>query len=356
MKYTGSRLALYSVILLAGVSVAHAESITVFVGGGSYGDAQIEAFVKPFEEETGIEVNAVRSEMPFAKWSMAVDTNTVDFDVGVTSHSNGLMGYSRDYYIPIDYSIYDPKELEGFAPSLRHPWGIAGIVGAFVLSFNTETVPEDKRPKNWADFWNVEAFPGNRTLHAMVTPSYTPLEEALLADGVAVEDLYPLDVERAFRKLDEIKPDIRKWWDSASEAMQLFNAKIVDMGINFDGRVATLKHDGVPVDFTFNQAKYYGAFWAIPNGATNVSGAQKFIEFATRGKQQAAMAVISGYSPANTNAYEDIPEDVAQALVTSAGNIEQAYPLNAEWYAEVGEDGKSNAQRIMEMWNDWIIK
>jgi putative spermidine/putrescine transport system substrate-binding protein len=356
MKYIHKASLLLSAFWLMGSTFGHAETITIFVGGGSYGDAQIEAFVKPFEQETGIQVNAVRSEMPFAKWSMAVETNTVDFDVGVTSHSNGLVGAKRGYYVPIDYSIYDPKEIEAFGPSLRYPWGIAGIVGAFALSFNTETLPEDKRPKNWADFWNVKDFPGNRTLHAMVTPSYTPLEEALLADGVAVEDLYPLDVKRAFRKLDEIKPHIRKWWESASEAMQLFNAKIVDMGINYDGRIAALKKGGVPVDLTYNQAKYYGAFWAIPKGAKNVAGAQKFIEFATRGKQQARMAIVSGFSPANTNAYADIPDDVARTLVTSEENIKRAYPLNAEWYAEVGEDGKMNSERIMEMWNDWIIK
>ena len=35
-----------------------------------------------------------------------------------------------------------------------------------------------------------------------------------MADGVAPDKLYPLDVDRAFKKLEEIKPNITVWWTS----------------------------------------------------------------------------------------------------------------------------------------------
>jgi putative spermidine/putrescine transport system substrate-binding protein len=58
----------------------------------------------------------------------------------------------------------------------------------------------------------VKGFPGTRALR---NDPQTVLEAALLADGVPRDKLYPLDVDRAFKKLEQIKPDIAVWWTSA---------------------------------------------------------------------------------------------------------------------------------------------
>lgn len=342
---------------LVGLSVgqAPAQALNVFVSGGAFADAVIEAFVKPFEAETGITVNAVKSEMPFPKWSLAVETNTVDFDVALTSLGFGLQLWQAGAMTPIDYGIYDAKELEGLAPQFRPEWGVAAIVNGLVLAYNTETLPEGKRPQSWADFWNVEDFPGTRTLMVPYIGT-SSLPEALVADGVPLDQIYPLDVDRAFRKLDEIKPHIRKWWESASEAQQMFNAGIVDMGLSFDGRIVALQKAGKPIAFTFNGARYYASYWAIPKGAAHVTEAQRFVEFATRGANQATMTKIMGYSPPNRTAFEHLPADLASSLITAPDNIKMAYPMDAGWYAAVGPDGKSNSERILERWQEWIIK
>ena len=44
------------------------------------------------------------------------------------------------------------------------------------------------RPKSWADFWDVKAFPGPRSLRNHPVDN---LEAALMADGVAPDKLYP---------------------------------------------------------------------------------------------------------------------------------------------------------------------
>ena len=355
MKFFLRTAALAGSLIGMAMASASAQSLTVFVSGGSFADAMIESFIKPFEEETGIKVNAVKSEMGMPRWSMAVQTNTVDFDVALTSHAFGIKLASDGAMTPIDYSIYDKAELDGLRPEFRQEWGVAAIINGIVLSYNTETLPDGKRPQGWADFWNTKDFPGTRTLMAPYV-GVASLEEALIADGVPVDELYPLDVDRAFNKLDEIKPEIRKWWESASEAQQMFNAGIMDMGNSFDGRIVTLQKSGKPIGFTFNEGKMYGSYWAIPKGAKNEAEAQKFIEFATRGKNQATLAKIMGYSPSNSTAFEHLPDDLAATLITAPGNIEKAYPMNMEWYAEVGSDGKTNTQRITERWQEWIIK
>jgi hypothetical protein len=52
-----------------------------------------------------------------------------------------------------------------------------------------------KKPlESWADVWNVEGFPGRRVSRKHPIDS---MEQALLADGVAPDKLYPLDADRA---------------------------------------------------------------------------------------------------------------------------------------------------------------
>lgn len=356
MKFSLPAAALAASLLLGMVPAqAQDHTLTVVVSGGAFGDANIEAFVKPFEEETGIKVNAVKAEVGLQRWALAVQTNTVDWDVGLTNSIIGPQLERAGAFTPIDYSIYDKHELDGFKPDFLTPWGVGTVVNGLVLAYNTKTLPEGKRPQSWEDFWNVEKFPGTRTMMAPYIGS-SSLPEALVADGVPLDKVYPLDVDRAFKKLDQIKPYIRKWWETASDEQQMFNTGSVDMGLSFDGRIVALKKAGVPVDFTFNEARYYITHWAIPKGAKNVADAQKFIEFATRGKNQASLAKIMGYAPPNSNAFAYIPPELAATLITAPDNIAKTYPMDGAWYAAVGPDGKSNSERITERWQEWILQ
>ena len=73
-----------------------------------------------------------------------------------------------------------------------------------------------RRPSSWADFWDVKKFPGNRSL--CLSDSPRTLIFALLADGVPRDQLYPLDIDRAFKKLDQIKPHVKVWWREGTQS------------------------------------------------------------------------------------------------------------------------------------------
>src|SRR5207247_10054959 len=63
-------------------------------------------------------------------------------------------------------------------------------------------------PQSWAAFWDVKKFPGSRCFYDR---SFSCLAFALLADGVPADKLYPMDVDRAFRKMSEIKRHTKGW-------------------------------------------------------------------------------------------------------------------------------------------------
>src|SRR3546814_19993340 len=71
------------------------------------------------------------------------------------------------------------------------------------------------------------------------TPKYS-LEFALMADGVPADQVYPTlrtprGVDRAFRKLDEIKPNV-VWWSSISQVPDLLGSREVVMSVTSPGR------------------------------------------------------------------------------------------------------------------------
>ena len=112
--------------IIGGTRLARAETetITVHVSGGFYGEGNIKAFITPFEKESGIRVNSVKSEVPPALFELAAKTCSLDIDAFLTTEANGTLFAREGYIAPIDYSIYDKKGLAGLSPAARKPWGV----------------------------------------------------------------------------------------------------------------------------------------------------------------------------------------------------------------------------------------
>ena len=138
----------------------------------------------------------------------------------------------------IDWSkLLDPKDFEEVGG-----FGKCGLPNNFVsggLTYDLAVIPDDKAPKTWADFWDVKKYPGKRGL---LYRAEQTIEVALMADGVEPKDAMkvlaaPGGVERAFKKLAELKPHIN-WWKSGDELMQNILTGDVVMTFAWNGRVA----------------------------------------------------------------------------------------------------------------------
>lgn len=332
-----------------------AGELTVMISGGTFADGNTEAYVKPFEAATGIKVNAVREQVSLAKMKLAVESGSVDFDVCYMSGQATEIANHNGFLTPIDYSLFDAEELSGLPESGKKPFAVGSFHYAFILAINNELYKGKTPPKSWADFWDVENFPGSRVLHTGDDGVNGPWEFALLADGVPIDQLYPLDVERAYRSLDKIKPHIRKWWRVGSEAEQLFHDKVAHIGENYEGRANILRDQGHPIDIEWNQGKLVASYWSIPKGAPNAENAQKFLAFAIRGEQQAILARMTGTAPSNARAMDHLTEEEARKLATYPENRAKMFEISSEWYAEVGSDGRSNIEKMAEGWQEWIL-
>ncbi len=333
-----------------------AGEVRVLVGGGDWGKANIDAYAKPFEAETGIKVTAITDQIEMAQLELMATTGNVTIDVVNINQGAALPAAAKGQLEAIDYSIYKPEELEGLVDFAKQPFGVAALIYSYVMVWNTETFPADKpRPTNWAEYWDVEKFPGVRILESGQYGSEGPWEEALLAAGVPADKLYPMDIDAVFASLDKIKPHVRRWWATGSEIQQIMHDKVADVMNSYDGRAGILINQGAPIEVNWNQAKLNWDYWAIPKGSPNVVAAQKFIEFATRASNQSVFAQLIPYGPSNLNAYKTIPEDIGRKLASHPDYITKSIPMNMAWYGEVGADGLSNADRLVQRWNEWIL-
>lgn len=346
--------------LAAPASRVHAQSageLRVSTYGGQLGKKVIEAYVKPFEAETGIKVTPITEDFTLAQLDLMQKTNSVTIDVGPLSQGSVLQSVQKGHLEKIDYSLFRKEDLEGLVPEVKQDNSVGFFFYSFNMVYNTKKYPADKpRPSNWAEFWDVEKFPGVRYLISGQYGTEGPWEEALLADGVSPDKLYPMDIDRVFASLDKIKPHIRKWWGAGSEIQQLMMSGSGDLMMSYDGRAMSAIEQGAAIEMNRNQTKMTFDSWVVPKGGPNVANAQKFVEFVSRAENQAAFAKLYPEGPTNRNAFKLLPEEIGLKLPSHPKYLANAILLNGAWYSEVGTDGLTNIQRLVQRWSDWVIR
>ena len=323
-------------------SRAAGDTLTVSDPGGPYRPAFKAAFYDPFEKATGIKVVPVAHEStPVAQVKAMVDAQTLLWDVvDVSPFQVALLGQLGDYLEPIGVSRQD---FPGMLP-VGMTQTSAGIdVFATVFAYRTDSF-RNAAPASWADFWDASRFPGRRALRK--NPQI--LEVALLADGVAPDKLYPLDVERGFRSLDRIKPHVAVWWSSGAQSTQLLDSGEVDLCYTWNGRAQASIDAGSPVKIVWNQGLYELDVWAIPKGCPRLALAQQFVRFASHAERQAVVSETLAYGPANLDAFKSISAARAALLPTAPENLKLLRPTDDAWWA-------ANYDPLFERFNAWVI-
>lgn len=321
----------------------------VFVSpGGSYAAAAFAAYLQPFENETGIQIEQVEGgDDPVAAVRAQVESGNVQWDVAACGPSIVLA--NPDLWEPIDDSIVKTP------PDIVYP----GVVGEQYVVNDIEAFPmfayrtdvfEANPPGSWADFYDTVGFPGPRGVPNVGLDSawFVPAS-ALLADGVAVDDLLPLDLDRAYQKLDELKPDIRVFWTSFSQSQDIIRSSEVVMNMMTDGRSGTLVAAGEPVGQVLNQAFRTSGSWCVVKGSPNKENGMKFLNYVlSHPDQQAVFTSLTFYGPP-TQAGADAAVALGVADFSSL-HMDELIPDSPELLEYIG----TNSEELLDRWNAWV--
>lgn len=316
------------------------------VGFGGTGQTAIrEAYFKPFEKLTGIKVIDSEGSDP-NKVKAMVETGNVEWDVFLTSMATiSRLRDQGDYFEKVNLDIIDTANI----PEQNYQeYGVDTHAFAHVIAYRNDVFPEG--PKNFMEFWDTTKFPGPRTMPTGTGGfAIPPLVAAVIADGVPLDQVYPIDIPRAFKSLDRIRDSVSKFWEAEAMPIQMLVDKEVPLAIAGSGRVVQLQRDGVPVTISWHGGNLVNNSWAIPKGAANAENARKFIAFATLPISQARQSFLIPNGFVNRAAAQYIPENILAELPTSPGNVEQLVPFDYLWW-------KKNKPETERRWNEWILQ
>jgi putative spermidine/putrescine transport system substrate-binding protein len=321
---------------------ANAQEKRIVCRDAGVGTSFQDAWAGPFKKATGIEVVPVISQTePIGLIRQMVETKTYTWDM-----ASGLQD-GPVYQLALDSGSCEPLNI-----SSDGSWGeinddfktdhfVATNVVASIMGYSSKV----KEPTSWADFFNTSGFKGIRGLRK--NPQEV-IEFALLADGVDIKDLYPCDIDRAFKALDRIKKDIGVWWTSGAQTAQLLQSGEVDYINSWNSRVQPLIDGGLPVKIMWNQSLWGGSGFIILKGTPKADICREFIKFCIQPEQQAAYANATGLGYTHPDALKFIKPEVALKLPTHPDHAKSVAVIDYRFWLKARDPA-------IDRFNQWLL-
>ncbi|MBP6117255.1 MAG: ABC transporter substrate-binding protein [Neisseriaceae bacterium] len=321
--------------------------LTVASWGGTYQDAQREIYFKPFIAQSGKPLLDENYDGGYGVLQAKVQGGNPNWDVVQVEAEDLARSCDDGLLEKLDWAKLGGKDK--YIDSAVNDCGVGSIVWSTAIAYDADYLKE--APTSWADFWDVQKFPGKRSLRK--SPKYA-LEFALLADGVAKEAIYPTlstpaGIDRAFKKLDQLKPHI-VWWEAGAQPLQFLVSKEVVMASAYNGRIAGLnRSEGTNFKVVWPGSIYAVDSWAILKGAANKEAGMDFIAFSSQPENQVKLPTYVAYGLPNKEAASRVAPDLAVDLPTTAANMAEAMPLDVDFWIDHSEE-------LTERFNAWLSK
>jgi putative spermidine/putrescine transport system substrate-binding protein len=314
--------------------------------GGAFDEVKKKTVYDPFRAETGIEIVPVAATA--AKMLAMFKAGQVDIDVIDTGDDLLLQLEKAGALEPMPYKQFTRTNPDDIEPGVRRDYQVGSFVYAFVLGFNTTAYAVGKEPKSWAEFWDVKTFPGPRTLADMASGAPN-LEIALIADGVPMDKVYPIDIDRAFKSLSRIKSAVPKFWDTGALSAQMLADKEAALGVIWSTRVQVAADGGAPVAAQWNQNQVLAQAYGLTKGTQNAAAGVKFIDYSLSPEVQARWLGAYKAIPVNTKAYPQTAKQLLDPATNTPWTVSKGFRNNIEWWAE-------NRTKVSDAWSKWVLQ
>lgn len=334
-------------VVAAGGALAQ-EQVVVVGWGGVWQDAYRKALFEPFMKETGIKVVEEEFGGEYARITSQVEAGKIVWDLAPFESPQVIQGCDEGIFEKLDWAALGGRDKQ--IDYAAHDCGIASDIWATVMAYDGDKIKDG--PKSWADFWDVAKWPGKRGAYK---DARIMIEVALMADGVKKEDIYtvlrsPDGFDRAFKKLDELKPHI-VWSESAADGMQRLLAGDVAMTVNFNARVTgAAKENNRNLVIGWDSGFWVGTdFWVKIANGPNPAAAQKLLAFYSKPETQAELVKHLSYGVPTLAAYDLMSPEIRAALPTSPDKAAMAAVYSDEFWVEA-------QAKATERFNTWAAQ
>jgi putative spermidine/putrescine transport system substrate-binding protein len=330
--------------ILASPAVASPENLTIVTRDDSLQRAIQAAYVQPFTAIT--QVHVVQEV-----WAGGIDTlrshvkapdNT--WDIVLVDPDELATGCSEGLFEKLDWAAIGGKD--HYVPQAVSDCGVGAVIVNTALAWDKDKLPV---APSWSDFWDVAKYPGKRGLRKGVRGN---LEIALMADGVAPGDVYKTlssadGLDRAFRKLDQLKPYI-VWWSSEAEAPRILSSGDVLMTSAPSGQIATAAEAGHRnFGVQFAGSMFEMASWVIIKGSPSVRWSQQFLYFIGMPAIELSLLRKSGNFGLAKGLTDGLPPEVLAVSPGNPANLSNALRTDSAFWHD-------NLPKLRQRFESWL--
>lgn len=335
---------------------ARTAEITFTSWTGPYMRSQMLGFVRPYEDEKNTRVHVEHYNGGIAEIRDQVESANVVWDVVDLTQADSLRA-CREGLLEDLSGISLPDGADGtpfredFVQGSLNDCGVGVIQWSTAFAYSSSAFDEDT-PTSIADFFDTQTYPGARAIRNDPT---VIMEWALMADGVSREEVYPTletaeGVERAFAKMDDIRPGLQMW-SAGREPVRLLNTGDVVMSSIWATTGATAaQEEGSDFEIVFDGRVMELDLFGIPKGSRYKEEAIDFIRFASSTKSLADMASYLPNGPTRRSSLALLSDETLSQISNSptyADNL--SIVSDAAWWAE-------NHGRLEEAFQTWLSK
>jgi putative spermidine/putrescine transport system substrate-binding protein len=316
--------------------------------------SQMLGFVRPYEKKNGVRVNVVGYNGGIAEIRDQVESANVTWDVVDLTQADSIRACNEGLLERID-DVKLPKGIDGssaqddFVNGALNPCGVGVIVWATAFAYSKDAYG-GAQPKSIADFFDTRKFPGARAIRNDPT---VILEWALMADGVARDDVYATleteqGVKRALKKMDAIKAGLQTW-QTGREPIRLLNSGDVAMSMVWATTGATASAEpGANFAMVFDGRVIELDLFGIPKGSRNKEAALDFIRYASSSTALAEMASYLPNGPTRRSSLSLLSDEVLKQIPNGPAYRDQVSILaDAQWWSR-------NHAALEEAFKAWI--
>jgi putative spermidine/putrescine transport system substrate-binding protein len=331
-------------LLAASISCAAARDLTVVSRGADSIDPWLKVLVQPFVGATAIPVHQ-------ASWDGGLDTLEAhlkglnsDWDLVELGPDELVAACADGLLEKLDFATIGGKD--HYLSQGVSDCGVGAAASNIVLAWDRDKFPGTP---TWADFWDVAKFPGKRGLSKGPRGN---LEIALIADGVAPADVYKIlatadGVDRAFRKLDQLKPYI-VWWQTGAEAAHILSSGDVLMTTAPSGRIVMANRaDHRNFGIQWNAGLYQVESWAIAKGSPDLRQAQQFLYFAGMPAVEGRLFDSAGIGGLAKGANDGLAPEMQALSPTTQANLNAAVRLDTGFWHD-------NLPKLQQRFDAWL--
>jgi len=344
------------------VGVASAKDLVVVSWGGAYTASQQNAYHAPYMANNP-DINIVNDDSAnsaVAKLRAMQEAGNVTWDLVDMVASDAILSCDEGLAIEIDHNAVlaaapdGTPALEDFGDLVVSPCFIPQIVYSTTFGYRTDKVG-DTAPTSIADVFDLEKFPGKRSLEKKPINN---MEWALLADGVPADKIYDVlgteeGVAQALAKLDTIKDEVI-WWEKGAQTPQLLADGEVVMGSTYNGRLfSVIEEEKQPVAMMWDWQVFDLDGWVVPAGGKNEADVLEYLKFATDTQRLADQAKYISYGPARASSapmvgkHEALGIEMGPHMPTAPDNAKNTLLYNYEFWAD-------NVDDLTETFQAWL--